>query len=154
MKSREISRSKIGPFSLACIDPCIGIGWENQCSSRHWWWKKCLHWVPDGISHLETLCFFAFSLQIPIAYSPARGRPETSNYGTGIVHTGNMLSWLSFHNFECWSLNVHISIISPNIWDFLSKNNSSVYYCKDSSILFKENLTVFVNINKKPRYPF
>ena len=30
MKSREISRSKIGPFSLACTDPYIGIGWENQ----------------------------------------------------------------------------------------------------------------------------
>ena len=23
----------------------------------------------------------------------------TSNYGTGIVFIGNMLSWLSFHNF-------------------------------------------------------
>ena len=30
MKSREISRSKIGPFSLACTDPYIGIGWEYQ----------------------------------------------------------------------------------------------------------------------------
>ena len=30
MKSREISRSKIGPFSLACNDPYIGIGWEYQ----------------------------------------------------------------------------------------------------------------------------
>ena len=30
MKSREISRSKIGPFSLACTDPNIGIGWEYQ----------------------------------------------------------------------------------------------------------------------------
>ena len=30
MKSREISRSKIGPFSLACTDPFIGIGWEYQ----------------------------------------------------------------------------------------------------------------------------
>ena len=30
MKSREISRSKIGPFSLTCTDPYIGIGWENQ----------------------------------------------------------------------------------------------------------------------------
>ena len=29
MKSREISRSKIGPFSLACTDPYVGIGWEN-----------------------------------------------------------------------------------------------------------------------------
>ena len=26
----------------------------------HWWWKKCLHWDPDGVSHLETLGFFAF----------------------------------------------------------------------------------------------
>ena len=34
MKSREISRSKIGPFSLACTDPYIGIGWEYQ--SRLW----------------------------------------------------------------------------------------------------------------------
>ena len=30
MKSREISRSKIGPFALACIDPYIGIGLEYQ----------------------------------------------------------------------------------------------------------------------------
>ena len=32
MKSREISRSKIGPFTLACTDPYIGIGWEYQSS--------------------------------------------------------------------------------------------------------------------------
>ena len=30
MKSREISRSKIGPFSLASNDPYIGIRWEYQ----------------------------------------------------------------------------------------------------------------------------
>ena len=30
MKSREISRSKIGPFSLACTDPYKGKGWEYQ----------------------------------------------------------------------------------------------------------------------------
>ena len=30
MKSRQISRSKIGPFSLACTDPYIGIGCEYQ----------------------------------------------------------------------------------------------------------------------------
>ena len=34
MKSREISRSKIGPFSLACTDPYIGIGWEYQSKVR------------------------------------------------------------------------------------------------------------------------
>ena len=32
MKSREISRSKIEPFSLACTDPYIGIGWEYLSS--------------------------------------------------------------------------------------------------------------------------
>ena len=32
MKSREISRSKLGPFSLACTDPYKGIGWEYQSS--------------------------------------------------------------------------------------------------------------------------
>ena len=32
MKSREISRSKIGPFSLAYTDPYIIIGWEYQSS--------------------------------------------------------------------------------------------------------------------------
>ena len=32
MKSWDISRSKIGPFSLACTDPYIGIGWEYQSS--------------------------------------------------------------------------------------------------------------------------
>ena len=30
MESREISRSKLGLFSLACTDPYIGIGWEYQ----------------------------------------------------------------------------------------------------------------------------
>ena len=34
MKSREISRSKIGPFSLACTDPYIGIGWEYQSTDK------------------------------------------------------------------------------------------------------------------------
>ena len=34
MKSREISQSKIGPFSLAYTDPYIGIGWEYQ--SKPW----------------------------------------------------------------------------------------------------------------------
>ena len=52
----------------------------------------------------------------------------TSKYGTGIVFIGNMLSWLSFHNFVWWSLNAHISVISPNIWDLFSKSNSSIYY--------------------------
>ena len=33
MKSCEISRSKIGPFSLTCTDPYIGIGWEYQSTS-------------------------------------------------------------------------------------------------------------------------
>ena len=32
MKSREVSRSKIEPFSLARTDPYIGIGWEYQSS--------------------------------------------------------------------------------------------------------------------------
>ena len=35
MKSREISRSKIGPFSLACTDPYIGIGWEYQSNRKY-----------------------------------------------------------------------------------------------------------------------
>ena len=37
MKSREISRSKIGPFSLACTDPYIGIGWEYRSNSFPGW---------------------------------------------------------------------------------------------------------------------
>ena len=35
MKSREISRSKIGPFSLACTNPYIGIGWGYQSRFFH-----------------------------------------------------------------------------------------------------------------------
>ena len=34
MKSREMSRSKIGPFSLACTDSYIGIGWEYQSNTH------------------------------------------------------------------------------------------------------------------------
>ena len=44
-----------------------------------------------------------------------------SNYGTGIIYIGNMLSWLSFHNFVWCSLNAHISIITQNIWDLFFK---------------------------------
>ena len=36
MKSREISRSKIGPFSLAYTDPYIGIGWKYQSKFKKW----------------------------------------------------------------------------------------------------------------------
>ena len=45
MKSREISRTKIGPFSLACTNPYIGIGWEYQSSS--FWHKK---FIPKELS--------------------------------------------------------------------------------------------------------
>ena len=34
MKFREISRSKIGPFSLACTDTYIGIEWEYQSTAN------------------------------------------------------------------------------------------------------------------------
>ena len=37
------SRSKIGPFSLACTDPYIGIGWEYQ-SSLVWSRTRTLAW--------------------------------------------------------------------------------------------------------------
>ena len=52
---------------------------------RHWLWKKCLHWDLDDMSHLETLGFFAFSLQIPIVYSAARGRATNSTFICPIV---------------------------------------------------------------------
>ena len=38
--------------------------------------KEVLHRDPDVISHLETLGFFAFSLQILIVYAAAHGRAE------------------------------------------------------------------------------
>ena len=34
LKSREISRSRSGPFSLACTDPYTCIGWEDQSIYR------------------------------------------------------------------------------------------------------------------------
>ena len=55
-------------------------------------------------------------------------RHSTTEPPRSPVSIGNMLSWLSFHNFVWWSLNVHILIISPNICDVFSKSNSSVYY--------------------------
>ena len=33
MKSRKISRSKIGPFSVASTDPYIGLGWEYKSTT-------------------------------------------------------------------------------------------------------------------------
>ena len=41
MKSREISRSKIEPFSLACTVPYIGIGWEYQSIYQAEIWYCC-----------------------------------------------------------------------------------------------------------------
>ena len=43
MKSREISRSKIGPFSLACTDPYRGIGWESQSNDRIPLYRLAIH---------------------------------------------------------------------------------------------------------------
>ena len=49
MKSREISQSKIGPFSLACTDPYIGIGWECQSS------------LPSSVTRLSIVSSVSFS---------------------------------------------------------------------------------------------
>ena len=50
---------------------------------------------------LAELCPFESFCKLFAAYCLELG-PNihwTSNYGTGIVFIGNMLSWLSFHNF-------------------------------------------------------
>ena len=113
--------------------------------------------APDkgSIFFLHENIVFGFSLEVPILFSwnslvwgihmtkwlgaqslllflaPHQLGPNihwTSNYGTGIVFIGNMLSWLSFHNFVWWNLNAHISVIFPNISDLFSKSNRSIYY--------------------------
>ena len=132
-------------------------------SSNHWWpHQTCRNWSPMILRAIIWIVTFrnVHARRTQRTYNIEMTRKLglsihwTSNYGTGIVFIGNILSWLSFHNFVWWSLNAHISIISPNIWDLFSKSNSSVYYIYQCSIIFKENLTVFVNINKKPKYPF
>ena len=45
MKSREISRSKIGPFSLAYTDPYIGKGWEYQSKQKYRFERLFSIWV-------------------------------------------------------------------------------------------------------------
>ena len=51
MKSREISRSKIGPFSLACTDPYIGIGWEYQSKKISHVWVMFLRLIINTSSY-------------------------------------------------------------------------------------------------------
>ena len=48
MKSRELSRSKIGPFLLAYTDPYIDIEWEYQSSGRVGGWVG--GWMDEHIS--------------------------------------------------------------------------------------------------------
>ena len=48
-------------------------------------------------------------------------------------------------------VNNHISVISLHIFEFSSKSNGSITYC---TVIFIERLSVFMNISKKPRYPF
>ena len=51
MKSHEISQS-IGPFSLACTDPYIGIGWEYQSKySRDVPRYRCPQFCIDMLTH-------------------------------------------------------------------------------------------------------
>ena len=52
MKSREISRSKIGPFSLACTDPYIGIGESTNL------WDNILYLCPINSSKLHIEVYF------------------------------------------------------------------------------------------------
>ena len=46
MKTLEISRSKIGPFSLVCTDPYISIGWEYQSSTQ----TPQQRWLPVSVT--------------------------------------------------------------------------------------------------------
>ena len=54
MKSREISRSKIGPFSLAYTDPYIGIGWEYQSNVTKSY-RKLMNGQINDTKHIKTL---------------------------------------------------------------------------------------------------
>ena len=148
----------ISSFSWNCEwrnqwkSPCHCVGgikfsaddrWESDDSSTSWnlqsftkRTRDVLAWTSDH----AFLFFYALQWNLSLKYlffaaTPSRIMSNlgpnihwTSNYGTGIVFIGKMVTWLSFHNFVWWSLNAHISIISPNIWDLFSKSNSSIYY--------------------------
>ena len=58
----------------------------------------------------------------------------------------------AFETDLCKRLSYHILIISQHISDFSSKSNSSTYYLKDCTVISIENVSVFMNISKKPRY--
>ena len=64
MKSREISRSKIGPFSLACTDPYIGIGWEYQSTLGTSWVISA-----RSLSHFGPIYYSAGIVEKPINLS-------------------------------------------------------------------------------------
>ena len=82
----------------------------------------------------------------------------TSNYGTGKVLIGNMLSRAMQLKLclmkHMQSLIVHYSVILANNQDLFSKSNSSLYCLQVCSIIFKINtLDSFINV-KEPKYPF
>ena len=74
MKSREISQSKIGPFSLACIDPFIGTGWEYQSNfSDPKRWKRCA--LPSLKKKVPFLIVVQASVPSWLTSAPTPGHP-------------------------------------------------------------------------------
>ena len=58
MKSREIPRSKIGPFPLACTDPYVDTGWEYQSKGSVQYYPEPLQEHIDLVTRIaKVMCF-------------------------------------------------------------------------------------------------
>ena len=106
MKAREISRSKIGLFSLACTDPYIGIGWEYQSHISVWWqrnqltldatselWFQFLYlhfYIINQISifiqHLTRLVFWILVIKSNLTEVSEQPRSETPALNVMAIH--------------------------------------------------------------------
>ena len=63
MKSRTISRSKTGLFSLAYTNPYVGIGWEYQST------VLCVSQELEVVKNAKTTYFHSFLLSLVSIFS-------------------------------------------------------------------------------------
>ena len=130
---------------------CDGIHVSNICTKANWtlgFLRHNLYACPQVVKEAAYKGLVGPVLEYSgSVWDPSglvRNIHWTSNYSTGIVFIGNMLSWLSLHNFVWWSLNAHISIISANICDFFFKKAVVEYITFKTVALYLKKILQFL----------
>ena len=126
--------------------------------------KSCRKKTDQHANKFSPLQYYPYQVADPSNLPLFKTRTQWTR--TGHLHTGKCIYWKyvvvakRWLRFQNWRTYVEDWIIISPLFLCISlnflrkKNNSLIYYLLDCIGIFIVSLSVFMNISKKPRYPF